>query len=228
MTSQAIAQTAKTSIPDLDSLSEYIQMKYGLDQELINGFQYYKHYVQYKGDPFFPEDFFYAGSLNFKGLQYDFVRLKYDCYSQHLIMEYTDFNGSYNQLILNSMHINSFWLEAYRFQKLSLFSDEPMIYQILISGPITCYVHWKANLTSISYDFQYTHEFSVHIGEFIIKYNGQINSIDNKNSFISLFPESLHTEIKKYFRQQRVSFRTADLIDIQKLLIFTSKLETTL
>ncbi len=226
--SHAFAQAIKISIPDLDSLSGYIQMKYGLDQELFNGFQYYKRYVQYKGDPFFPEDSFYEGSLSYKGLQYDHVRLKYDCYSQNLILEYTDYNKIYDQLLLQNMYIESFWLEAYHFQKLSLIGEEPMIYQILNSGPITCYVHWKTNLTSISYNFQYTHEFSVPIGEFFIKYSGQIKPIVNKNSFISLFPESLHQEIKKYFRQQRFSFRAADLIEIQKLLIFTNKLEATL
>ena len=227
--SHAFAQSVKTSIPDLDSLSGYIQMKYGLDQELFNGFQYYKRYVQYKGDPFFPEDSFYEGSLSYKGLQYDHVQLKYDCYSQNLILEYTDNNKIYDQLLLQSMHIDSFWLEAYRFQKLSLFSEEePMIYQILNSGTITCYVHWKTILTSISYNFEYTHEFSAPIGEIYIKYRGQIKPIVNKNSFISLFPESLHQEIKKYFRQQRFSFRSADLMDIQKLLIFSSKLEATL
>lgn len=225
VTSQAIAQPVKTSIPDLDSLSGYIQMKFGLDQELINGFQYYKRYVQYKGDPFFPEDSFYDGSLSYKGIQYDHLRMKYDCYSQHLILEYTDYNKRYSQLLLQNMHIDSFRLGEYHFQKLSLFREEPMIYQILYSGPIACYVHWKRNLTSISYNFQYTHEFSAPIGEFFIRYDGQIKSIANKNSFISLFPESLHPKIKKYFRQQRFSFRAADLIDIQRLLIFTSQLK---
>lgn len=228
LTGQAIAQPVKTSSPDLDSLLGYTQMKNGLDQELINGIQYYNPYVQYKGDPFFPENVFYEGSLNYKGIQYDQLRLKYDCYAQELILEYKDFNGRYNHLLLDSMFIDSFGLEGHRFQKLSLFGDKPVYYQVVNSGPITCYVYWKANLTSVSYDFQYTHEFSEPAGKFFIAYKGQVKSLRNKKSYRSLFSESMQGEIKKYMRRQRFSFRVADPTDIQELLSFTSKLEARL
>lgn len=112
---QAIAQPVKTSVPDLDSLSEYIQMKYGLDQDLFNGLQYYARFPLYNGDPFFPEDSFHKGSVTIRGVMYENVRLKYNSYSQYLILEYTDFQGRYNHLRLNNIHIDSFQLGSYHF-----------------------------------------------------------------------------------------------------------------
>lgn len=227
LTAQVSAQTFRTSDPDKDSLLRYIEMNYGLDQELYTGFHYSDRFKQYKGNPFFPEDSFIESSLRYKGIQYDHVSLKYDCHSQYLVLEYADFEDRYNRLILDSKHIESFWLGTHRFQKLSLNGEKPLFYQILSSGPVSCYVHWKKSLISISNDWQYLHEFSEPLGEFLIRYNGQIKSVTNRDSYLSLFPESLHREIKKYFRQQRFTFRAADLIDIQKLLLYTSQLEPT-
>lgn len=214
------AQQVKTGVTDSDSLSWYIQKKYGLDQELYNGFQYYERYVQYIGDPFFPENSFFKGSVTLRGIQYDDVHLKYDSYSQHLILEYNDFQNRYNQLILNSIHADSFQLGTSCFEKLSIYGEQPLFYQVLNSGPVTCYVHWMKDITSVSYDFQHTHEFTAPIGKYYIRYRGQIQPFTNRKSFIAIFPESLHPEIKKYFRQNRLSFRKADFEDIQTLLDF--------
>lgn len=214
------AQPLQPADPDTDSLSWYIQMKYGLDQELFNGFQYYERYVQYKGDPFFPENSFYMGSVTLKGIQYDDLQLKYDSYSQHLILEYTDFKNSYNQLIINSIHADSFRFGTYLFQKLSISGEEPVFYQVLNSGPVTCYVHWRKSITFLNFDSQYTYKFTAPIGKYYIKYGGRIQPFTNRKSFISIFPDSLQPEIKRYCRHERLSLRKADSSDIQQILDF--------
>jgi len=228
LTGYVRAQTFKPTDSDLDSLSSYVQMKYGLDQELFNGFQYYNRFGLYKGDPFFPENSFYDGSVSIKGVQYDHVRLKYNSYSQYLILEYTDFKERYNHLRLNNIRIDSFQLGTYFFQKLSLFSKDPSFYQVLSSGPVTCYIHWQKTIHSTSDDLQYSHEYSRAIGTYYISYRGGIQAFTNRNSFISVFPESIQTEIKKYFRHQRLSFREAESTDIQNLLIYIRQLDETL
>ena len=147
-----MAQPLRSEGPDKDSLSRYIQMKYGLDQELFNGYQYYKRFLKYKGDPFFPEDSFYEGSVTIGGVEYEPVSLKYNSYSQYLILEYTDFKDRYNQLRLNNIHIDSFRLGTHRFQKLSLLSNEPLCYQEISSGSVACYIHWAKDIHATSDD----------------------------------------------------------------------------
>ena len=226
LTGTAIAQPSNGTPPQTDSLSRYIQMKYGLDQELINGFQYYVRNAQFKGNPFFPEDTFYSGSVSLRGTSYDNVQLKYDSYFQHLILAYTDFEERYNQLILNSIHIDSFRLGTACFQNLNLAGQNEMFYQILKSGPLTCYIHWKreAHTLDYDYDFKYTHEYSRPIGTFYISHGDQIQAFNNRKSFIAFFPESLHRELKKYFKKQQFQFREAVPEDFQDLLNVASSL----
>jgi len=222
LTGNSLAQPSNSEVPETDSLPRYIQMKYGLDQELINGFQYYKRNVQYKGHPYFPEDAFYKGSLTLKGVEYDNVQLKYDCYSQHLILKYTDFKERINLLIINSIHVDSFCLGTYCFQKLSLSGDRVLFHQVLDAGPVTCYIHWKREIHTLDYDFQYTHEYSSPKGAYYIRFKDQITPFTNRKSFMSIFPESLQPEIKRYFRQQHFRFREAGPKEIQNLLNYIS------
>ena len=222
------AQTSGSPDSGKDSLSAYIQKKYGLDQDMYNGFQYFKRYVNYKGDPFFPEDVFYDGSVTVRGVEYDHVRLKYNSYSQFLVLEYTDFNGRYNQLRLSSIHIDSFQLSAHRFQKLSLFGEEPLFYQVISAGTLTCYIHWAKNIHATSDDLQYTYEYTKALGNYYVSYGEEIQTFSNRKTFISIFPDPVQGEIKKFIRSQSVSFREADPDDMQKLIVYVSQLEETL
>jgi len=224
LTGNGSAQTSISAIPETDSLSRYIQIKYGLDQELFNGFQYYKRNVQYKGNPYFPEDAFYNGSVTLRGVRYDNVQLKYDNYSQHLILKYTDFKERINLLIINNIHVDSFCLGIYCFQKLSLSGDRVQFYQVLSSGPVACYIYWRKEIHSLNYDFQYTHEYSSPLGTYYIRYGGGIHLIANRKELMRVFPESLQPEIKRYLRQQHFRFREAGPKDIQNLLNFISSL----
>jgi len=222
------AQTSGSVDSGKDSLSRFIQMKYGLDQELFNGFQYYKRFVKYKGDPFYPEDSFYEGSVSIKGVEYENVQLKYNSYSHFLVLEYTDFEGRYNQLRLNNAQIDSFQLGEYSFQKLSLLDEDALFYQVIYSGPFTCYIHWAKDIHATSDDLQYTYEYTKPHSTNYISYEGEIQTFTNKNSFLSIFSETMQAEIKKYLRQQRLSFREVDPGDIQNLLMHISQLEETL
>lgn len=215
---QIAAQSNATEASGKNSISWYIEKKYGLDQDLFNGVQYYKQYLQYMGDPYFPEDLFYTGSVSLKGKQHKDLQLKYDSYSQFLILEYTDFKNIYNQLMVNSIHVDSFELGSYCYQKLSILGENPKFYQILSSGSLTCFIHWKKDITSTSYNFRYTHEFTKPIGNYYIKYRGEIQAFNNKESLASIFPESLKKDLKKYLRQQGLNFRQTGPAEIQNML----------
>lgn len=218
------AQLPNTRPSDNDSLSWYIEMKYGLDQELFNGLQYYKKYVQYKGDPFYPEDNFYNGSVTLKGITYDGVQLKYNCYSQQLILGYTDFKEQYNQLIINNIRIDSFRLGTYRFKNAALADHRVLIYQFMEAGPVTCYIHWKREIHTTHDDLRYSHEYTDPIGAFYIGYNGVIHPVDNRKTIIMIFPESIQPDIKRYFRREHLQLSKAGTGEIQDLLTFIGNL----
>ena len=167
----------------LDSLSHYVGMKYGLDQGLINGFQYFQRYVMYKGDPYFQENTFRNGSVSLHGEEYRDLHLKYDIYSQHLELEFTDFQKRYNQLIIDSIHIDSFRLGGYQFKKMAMPDGKHLFYQVLESGPVTGYIHWSKIATTVSGDMQHSHQFSDPVGTYFLRHIGQIHAFSNKKSF---------------------------------------------
>jgi hypothetical protein len=224
LSGQTGAQPIEAADPDADSLSHYIQFKYGLDQELVSGFQYYVRYPNYKGDPFFPEDSFFEGSVSVTGLQYDGLRLKYNCFSKSLILEYADLLEGYNLLRLNNAHIDSFRLGTFRFHKLSLFNDEPDYYQVLSSEHLKCYIDWKKDIQAINNSLPYTHVYTGPQGTCYLFYEGRFSTFTSRKSFLSLFPVSMRAEIKGYFKRHRFSFRKAGPADIENLILFVSRL----
>jgi hypothetical protein len=197
-------------------------MKYGLDQELYNGIQYQKHNLQYKGDPCFPDDHFYVGSVTLKGITYHDLQLKYDCYSQHLILGYTDFKKQYNELIINSILIDSFSLGDYCFKNTALSDPRVLYYQVLESGPVTCFVHWNREIHPTHNDLRYLYEYTGPIGAYYIAYRGRIFAVTSRKTFLLIFPQALQPQIRKYFRKHRFRFRDAGPGEIQSLLDFIS------
>jgi hypothetical protein len=134
------------------------------------------------------------------------------------VLEYIDFQGRYNQLILNTAHIDSFRLENNSFQKYSLFGDEPLFYQVIGTPESGVYIHWKKMINATSDDLQYSHEYSRPLGTFYVSFKGQIYPFTRRNSFLSAFPGSMAAEIRKYMRKQRYSIRDASPGDWQNLL----------
>ncbi len=224
LTGHGSAQTPNSAVQEPDSLSRYIDMKYGLDQELFNGIQYYKTNVQYKGNPYFPEDVFYNGSVTLRGVKYGNVLLKYDSYSQQLILKYTDLKNRVNLLIINEIHVDSFCLGINCFQKLSLSDDGVLFYQVIEAGPVSCYIYWRREIHSTQDDLQYSHEYTRPIGTYYIRYMDELYPIANRKEILGIFPESLQPELKRYLRQAHFRFREAGPKEIQNLLNFISSL----
>lgn len=222
-----LAQTEGSADPGKDSLIRFVEMKYGLKQELFNGFPYYKHLIKYKGDPFYPDDSFYEGSVFIGGVDYDHLQLKYNCFSQFLVLEYTDFQGRYNQLSLNTAHIDSFRLEKELYQKLTLPGEKALYYQVIASGAVSCYIHWAKNIHVTSDDLQYTHEYTSPLATYYVSYRGDIQTFTKRKTFLSIFPESMAVEIKKYLRNQHFKLRETSPDDIQNLMNHIAELERT-
>jgi hypothetical protein len=223
---QLWTQSLLTNTGDANSLSRYITSKYDLDQELINGIQFYERYSRFKGDPFYPENTFFNGSVTLKGTQFTDQELKYDCYTQQLILQYTDLNGSQNQMIMHSLNIDSFRLGEIRFKKLSVDDKKANFYQVISTESITCYVRWYKELSLLhGYDYRFSHEFTKPFRTYIIRYRNQFHPFTSRNSFLSLFPGSMQRVIKKYLREKQFSFKDAEPGEILTLIEFIANLE---
>jgi hypothetical protein len=211
------AQTVSDPGGDREALADYIRKEYGLDQELYRGYLFYDAYFQHLGDPYFPRDAFSPGSLTRNGVLFDGLSLKYDCHAQVLVMEYTDLEGRYNQLIFEQSSIDAFTLGKLNFKKLGPDGGESSFYQVISAGPLSCCIHWKRDAVPLSNNFRYLYEFTDPIGKYFLEYHEIIHPFSGKKSFTALFPPEMAPGIRKYMRARKFSFKRADTGDLEEL-----------
>ena len=223
---QISSQIPYSSVQQSDSLLRYIHEQYGLNQELINGVQFYQRYSYCEGDPYFPSNIFYNGILHLRGGESHQVQMKYDIFAQQLVVEYTDYSNRYNQVIIDSIRVDSFQLGKYLFKKVNLSGMKPMFYQVYSSGQVSCFAHWSKRMTTTSFKGQFTHKFSDPDGYFLLMYLGQIQPFHNRKTLLSILPEAIQPELKNYFRKEKIKISGASTDEIENLIqIINTKLK---
>jgi hypothetical protein len=218
-----ISQAPYSSVQERDSMLRYIHKEYGLNQELINGIQFYQRYSFCEGDPYFPSDKFYRGVLHLREGESHQVQMKYDIFAQQLVVGYTDYGNRYNQVIIDSIRIDSFQIGKYLFKKLDISGFKPMFYQVYTSGQVSCFIHWTKRMIPASFRGLYTHRFSDPDGYFFLMYRGKVQSFDNRKTLFSILPEAIQFDLKKYLRQQKIRISGASIDEIEGLIYFIDK-----
>ena len=92
---------------------------YGLDQNLINGVRYKPEYPGSEGHPFLEDRQITTGNIRINNLHYQRVRLGYNIYNQSIILEYLNFAGATEQIVLHNETIDEFEMDQKKFEKLT-------------------------------------------------------------------------------------------------------------
>jgi len=189
------------TFPDL------VENAYGLDQDLVNGVQYYNRYFLSEGHPYFLEDRFAKGSVTINGKVYQNVNLRYDLLSQHVEIEYESFSGGSNRLFAVSERIAAFSIDEYEFRRLKIQEDRESFYQVIDTRHLTCYVHWEKKLTRLYNSVIYMNHFTYPTYTCWLEMGSETKAFNNRRSFTRLFPVNIQQEIRKLLRRRGVSFR---------------------
>jgi len=209
---QASSADARKTFPEL------VERAYGLDQDLINGLQYYNRYMSYQEHPYFMEERFTSGSVSVRGRIYEDVRLRYDLYSQHVEIEYENLFGGSSWLITITDNVDAFNYGRLEFLKLNLGQGMARFYQVIRTELFTCYVYREKELISLSNNMErikrsnagfYTKKFTLTKRTYLIEMDGSIHGYTNRRSFAALFREDQQKEIKRFLRRKHFSFRKA-------------------
>lgn len=216
------AQPVLTDRAERDSLYMYVQRKVGLDQVLYHGTQFFERYARFKGSPYYPDDHFYNGGVTLCGTTYQDLSLKYDCFTQKLILEYTDLQKRYNQIYLDLGKMDSFRLGSFVFHKCMLPGEAPGFYQVSKTGQVTGYIHWRKESRTISFDNRYTHEFSDPKAVCWMRIHGKVFPITSRKSFISIFPGHLQSEAKEFLRIHRIHVKQPDYTALSEMTRFVA------
>ena len=194
---------------------------YGLDQELYNGRRYvYFPPLQTGGHQFLQSESFSQGSVRLRGKSYTDLLLNFDIYNQQLVMRYVNQLGATEQLAISDAWLQAFSFNGMRFEYLEMADSSWKIAQVIGEKPFEILVFWNKNL---SLDTRYgatNHVFSKAQKKIWLRNNELMQAFKNKRDFLKLFPKDFQSDLKKYMRKERFSFKKASDESIAELLHF--------
>lgn len=205
-------------------LSAYINSKHGLDYELINGTQFYYQYHRVQGHPFYISENLVTGMVVQKDNIYPDVRINYDIYAQHLILEFQGNHVGTQRVILPPVHTDGFELDGYMFKKLNLDEKGPLFFQLIQVNGLTCYIHWKKELGPATNTRDYMDAFSYPVLTYYLEYKNELHPFKNRKTFAAPFPDIHKRRIKKYLRRNMIRFKRATPEQMEGLLEYASSL----
>lgn len=195
----------------ISALDKFIADCYGPDQNLINGIEYYNLHTRSKGHKFLDEDKFYRGRVVINKRVYDDVELKYDIFNQHVLLQFDRGTEVYTQIILNNKWVDEFELNGRIFRKHTFPETGTLFFQIIGSGEIACYYHFKKEevprVTRITLS-----EFGDEKRKSYVYWQSELHEFHGARSFAEIFPAH-ESQILEFIRQQ--NFRTRKISDSQ-------------
>ena len=198
---------------------------YGPDHNLINGIKYIDYRPNSTGHPFLGENKIYPGTVIINQRTYNDLDLKYDIYTQELILRYIDFSGAYNYIMLNKEFISEFIIGDHYFkQYVHTDGGGAQFYEVIASGEITCLWYWEKNMThsviSVSDYYNYMPESKktfLLIGDDFYEYTGT-------RSFLRQIPELIKEEVRNYVRSKRIRVGRASESQMIQLISYCNNL----
>jgi hypothetical protein len=216
------AQYLQEEKRDSDGLYTYVNNIYGFDHNLVNGIQVYNLYRHVLSHPYFIGEESLPGSVTISGKHFDNQMINYDIHNQWLVLEYKERSGGINKIILEPLHTDDFQIDGNYFEKLILDDNDLLFYQVIRTNGLTCYIHWKKQLMSISNNIKYAEEFSNPLRTYYLENNGIISPFSNRRNFASLFPGTSVKEARKYMRKNNIRFRKVSIENLTGLLEYMS------
>ena len=207
-----------------DELYQSVQKKFGVDQELTNGIFYEDQFREAIGHPFLFDNDFHNGYLIFRNKKYDYVKIKYDIYEQHLVLYYAFF-GSYVWIIPPNEFVSEFSIDGRVFRRFSFEGKNAAYNQVIYDcDKLKCIYSWsKKRYDSAHKGMFNSYKFTdSRLKAFLFQENTWFE-FHNNRSFIRLFPAESRIRIKKYIKQNKIKVTQNDAT-MQKLLNFCLEL----
>ncbi len=181
---------------------------YGVNQDLVSGFQYAYAYQQFVGNPFFFNENFVLGEVKIKDKIYSNLALKYDIYHQKVVLKYQNNFGAVQQVELVDSMVNGFSLNHIRFVQVKLEDKGVKYVEVVNQGKLQGGYFWSKELKlhTGSGDAQY--HFSNDKSKFYLISDGVGYPIRNKWAFLERFPDQKKKKIKTLIKAFKVRFGT--------------------
>ncbi len=186
---------------------------------LYNGSAYTEYRSQNEENPYFIDEWL-DGTVQYDGDFYENVPLLYDISRDKLI---TDHQYTVNKIELINERIGYFIIKDHRFVQLDDKKIPQGFYELAYDGPTKVYVRYQKTLQSKRVDYSIENLFEEKTTYYVLK-DGRYISVKSKGSVLNVL-EDKKTELKKFIRDNHLSFNTNRIKDITRLVQYYDQLK---
>ncbi len=208
------------------SLTDYLaecERKYGSDSDLVNGEKYFYPFSHSDGDPFFYSEA-QQTNIRIKEKNFEGETIRYDIYSQLLVLDYKDVYGGITSLVLRNQWVESFSFNSLIFKSIIGPEGDFNFFQVITSSTVSCYYRWskkyQLNLNSGVQSYYFTDPQR----EAFLFMNDHFYPFRNNKTFLRAFDEKQHKAIKQFIRQAKINVKKIPDMQMRHLIEFCNSL----
>lgn len=177
---------------------------------VYSGISYAKNYGGIKDHPFFLEDYWEPGNVNYDGNSYDSIDLMYDVYNDLLIVENFSMSGLPSPIQLFAPKVNSFSLHGYHFVCLladTLTNIKGGYYNLMYDGQHSKVLVKRRKELVKSNDINSVREMFVEKDKFYILKGGTMYQVKKRRSILKVLADK-NKALKVFIRKNGLNFKT--------------------
>ncbi|HHL57525.1 MAG TPA: hypothetical protein ENJ14_01130 [Bacteroidetes bacterium] len=198
----------------------------GADDELVNGTIYLQEHLMANNHPFFLYSDWYFGNITVNGDLFKGVFLKYDIYSDKLILKAARHRGGTVVISLNNEFVDNFrlgdryFVNATDFRVKGLQTD---FVELLYHGNFDFFVGY-VKLFNSNYSSKAPYGYyGKTISFYYILQDGRLTRINAKKSLLGYF-EPYKKEIKRFMKKNKIKYGKASYTQLHALMHYCDNL----
>ena len=178
-------------------------------KKILTGKYHNDYYKGVNGHPYYDEIIWKMGSIVYENEQYDSVEIKYDIYSDLLLIKYIDQKGYIRPIQLYSTKVNAFKINGHQFINLRRDTAEDHLYgfyDLLLEGEIASVlvkrrkeIDQSTTLTSLENQFVVNDILYIRI-----EYS--FYEVKKRKSILDILSDK-KSELKTYLKQNKKRFK---------------------
>lgn len=205
------------------------EKKYGPDDLLVFGKQYFSLHYNAEGNPYLHGDSYRFSQVFIQNKSYENVRLKFDVERQAFVLKHSSYNGTEKLIILNPLRLDSIrYMDALFVYSEHLSADlRPKVYYELIgNGPVKMYIYYTKyydpvkSVVDSDTGGRYTKIYTIRS----LEINGELRRVNSKRLFLSNFDKETARELKRFMRKNRIRYRKANSKQLEQLIRYCNEI----
>ena len=181
----------------------------GKNSMLFSGRSYYNKHAGLKGHQYFKDDYWERGSIIYEGQVFDSIFIKYDIYSDLLLIEHFNINGYPSPIQLYRPKVRSFTLMKYYFiwlEKDTISNLRAGFYnQMYKSHDLEVLIKRRKEIVNANEINSIREEFAVK-DRYYIKKDQMIYRVRKMSSIVKVL-EDRKKEVKSFIKKNQYRFR---------------------